>query len=429
MRGGTAAARLGLRVRLREAAAPLAVPAYRLHFSARTLSSAGAAVSPIGLAFAALRIGGTASSLGWILAAGMLPQIAFQLVGGVVADRWSRARVMVWTNLVPAVAETGAAVLLWSGQARVWQLVVMSAVCGSAAAFFGPAAAGVLTEVVPAELRHSANALLRMGQNLVKVAGPALGGAVVALAGPAWAIAWDALTFAVAAALFARLGLGADRLKTASTFGQDFREGWDDFRSRHWLWIMVVQGACLVPVWLVGYELLGPVFGQRYLGGAAAWGAIVSGFTTGVVAGAALGLLWKPTRVGVVVCLGNGLLAVPLAAMSSTSWVPLLVVSTVVAGTGCAFAITTWAGLMQARVPADRLSRASAYAGLGQLAPVPVGYLIAGPLTAWIGLRPTLAAAAVLVVLAATVPLTVRHVRLLDLPANRTAAERAPARV
>lgn len=434
MRGAGAAAdrkgrgpRLGARVRLREAGAPLAVPAYRLHFTARVLSAAGTAVSPIGLAFAVLSIGGSAANLGWLLAAGMLPQISFLLIGGVVADRWSRSRVLVWTNVVPALAEMTAAALLWSGTARVWHLVVMSAVCGTATAFNTPAASGVLTEVAPPELRHSANALLRLGQNTVKVGGPALGGAVVALAGPAWAIAWDAATFAAAALLYTRLGLGEDRLKTKSRFGRDFKAGWDDFRSRRWLWTMALQGAFLVPVWLIGYELLGPVFGQRYLGGAAAWGAVVSGFTAGVVAGAALGLLWKPRLVGVVVCLGNGLLAVPLAAMAANAPVPALMASTALAGTGCAFAITTWGAVMQAHVPADRLSRVYAFSDMGQIGPVPLGYLAAGPLAAWLGLRPTLAAGALLVALAATVPLAVRHVRLLDLPEPTPAAQPVPS--
>lgn len=134
--------RVGWSARLRASGAPLAIRSYRLHFAARMLSWTGSAVSSIGLAFAVLYIGGGATGLGLVLAAGIAPQILLLLVGGVVADRWSRARVMVWTNAVSALAEATAAVLLFTGSAQVWHLVAMAAVCGAASAFFTPAAAG-----------------------------------------------------------------------------------------------------------------------------------------------------------------------------------------------------------------------------------------------------------------------------------------------
>ncbi|MFJ8142707.1 MFS transporter [Streptomyces sp. NPDC096013] len=163
--------RIGWTARVWEAGAPLALRPYRLHFTARVLSWTGSAVSPIALAFAVLHIGGGAGALGLVLAASVAPQILLLLVGGVVADRLPRHRVMVWSDIVCALAEALAAALLWSGTARVWHLVLMSGICGAASAFFTPAAGGIVKEVVPAEARHAANALLKIAQNLVKVGG------------------------------------------------------------------------------------------------------------------------------------------------------------------------------------------------------------------------------------------------------------------
>lgn len=407
--------RIGWAARVREAGAPLAVRPYRLHFTARLLSWTGSAVSPIGLAFAVLHIGGGASALGLVLAASVAPQILLLLVGGVVADRLSRARVMVWSNVVSAVAEGAAVTLLWSGQARVWHLVLMSAACGAASAFFGPAAGGIVVEVVPPELRHAANALLRLGQNSVKVGGPALGGVLVAAFGPAWVIGWDALTFAVSALLFARIDLAAVPVKVRAGFLADLREGWTDFRSRRWLWVMVVQAAVVVPAWLVGYQLLGPVYGARFLGGAGPWGLVVSGFTAGLVAGAAVALMWRPRLVGRVVCLGTGSMALPLAAMAAGAPVAVLAVAAAAAGTGLAVTMTVWAGLVQERIPREKLSRTMSYSTLGQLLPVPVGYLLAGPVSRAVGVRATLAAGALVIAAAAVVPLAIRQVRALSL--------------
>ncbi|WP_371503182.1 MFS transporter [Kitasatospora sp. NBC_00374] len=413
--------RIGWGARVREAGAPLAIRPYRLHVTARLLSWTGSAVSPIGLAFAVLHIGGSASALGLVLAASVAPQILLLLVGGVVADRLSRARVMVWSNIVCAVAEGLAVVLLWAGAARVWHLVAMSAACGAASAFFTPAAGGIVVEVVPAEMRHAANALLKIGQNTVKVAGPALGGVLVAAFGPSWVIGWDALTFAASAVLFARIDLSAGPVKLKARFTADLREGWDDFRSRRWLWVMVCQSALVVPVWLAGYQLLGPVYGARFLGGAALWGAVVSGFTAGLVAGAAVALLWKPRWVGRVVCLGIGSMALPLGAMAAAAPLPVLIVATAAAGTGLAISMTVWASLVQERIPADRLSRTMSYSTLGQILPVPLGYLLAGPASHAFGVHSTLAAGALVIAAAAVVPLALRQVRWLSLTTDEEA--------
>lgn len=126
-------------------------------------------------------------------------------------------------------------------------------------------------------------------------------------------------------------------------------------------------------------------------------------------------MLWKPRRVGVVVCLGTGSMALPLAAMAATVPLVVLAAATGAAGCGLALSMTTWAGLVQQRIPKDRLSRTLSYSALGQILPVPIGYLAAGPLSRHLGLRPTLALGALVIAAAAVVPLAVRQIRALSL--------------
>ncbi|MEU6443197.1 MFS transporter [Streptomyces sp. NPDC047046] len=405
-----------MRVRLRKAGAPLRVARFRTHFAARVVSWAGSAVSPLAMAFAVLRLpGGGPSALGWTLAAGMVPQIVLLLVGGVVADRVSRAVVMLWSNVVSACASALAALLLWQGTAKVWHLVLVAAVTGGAAAFFGPAAGGVVKEVVPGELRHQANALLRLAQNTVKVGGPAVAGVLVAAVGPASAMAWDAVAFVVAAVLCARLRLPPAPARVRTGFVADLRAGWGDFVSRSWLWTMVAQGSVIVPAWLVGYQLLGPTYADAHLGGAAAWGLVSAGFTAGLLLGSGVVLVWRPVRVAVWVCVGTGTLAGPLVGMAAGLPVWVLVLLTVVAGAGLATSATSWATAVQARIPSDRLGRVTSYSTLGQTLPVPLGYLLAGPLAHFAGLRITLAGAAVLIVAAMLAPLCLAQVRAMTL--------------
>lgn len=417
----SAVSRIGWRERLREATAPLTHRGFRLHFTARLLSWAGSAVASLALAFAALDVGGGPRALGVVLAAGVVPQLALLPVGGVVADRFDRARVMVWSNLACALTQAVAVVLLMSGTAEVADLAVTAGVCGAAGAFFGPAADGAVAEVVPCGQRHTANALLKFGQNAGKVASPALGGVLVAAAGPAWAIGWDAVTFAVSASLFLRAGALPRTVRPRTRFVADLCQGWQEVRGRRWLWVMVCQAAVIGPAWLAGYQLLGPLYGQRFLGGAGLWGVVVSAFTGGLIAGAGFALVRRPSGAGVTVCMGTGALALPLAAIAAHIPVPLLVAAALLAGAGLEVAVIVWASLLQEHIPGDRLSRTLAYSTLGQTVPVPVAYLVTGPVVESLGLRTTLAAAAVLVATAAVSPLSLHQVRALRLTPSEAA--------
>src|SRR5688572_19495013 len=88
---------------------------FRLLWAGQTTSALGNAVVPVALAFAVLDLTGSASDLGFVLAAHTLPLVAFLLVGGVWADRLPRQLVMVGSDLVRGAAHATIAVLLLAG--------------------------------------------------------------------------------------------------------------------------------------------------------------------------------------------------------------------------------------------------------------------------------------------------------------------------
>ncbi|MGW9211036.1 MFS transporter [Embleya sp. NPDC055664] len=327
------------------------------------------------LAFAALRLGGTASSLGVVLAAGTLPQLVFALAGGVFGDRWDRVRLMVGSNVVAASAQGLSAVLLLSGVAAVWHLALLAVVVGGASAFFQPAAAGTVSALVPKGDLVRANALLQTGLQLVKVGGPILGGVLVAAAGPGWGIAVDALSFLACAAVMSRVRAPLPALVSGRrSVMRDLGEGWAEFVSRTWLWVLTAQGAIVVGAWLVGYTLLGPAYAQRYLGGPGPWGLVAAAFTVGLVVGSTACLAWRPSRPGWVSCVSSAAMALPMVAMATRA--PLWVLSAAVAVTGASSnaSIVAWRSLMQHRIPQERLARVTGLNTAGQLLFVPVGY-------------------------------------------------------
>jgi MFS family permease len=146
-------------------AGPLGQREFRFLFLGRTTSFVGNAFANVALAFAVLDLTGSKADLGFVLAARTVPQVLFLLVGGIWADRLPRHRVMVFSNVVSGLSQGVIAVLLLTSEVEVWQLAALGAINGLSAAFFFPAATGIVPQTVPQRLLQPANAILRLGQN------------------------------------------------------------------------------------------------------------------------------------------------------------------------------------------------------------------------------------------------------------------------
>src|SRR5204862_375026 len=137
-------------------------------------------------------------------------------------------------------------------------LMAIQAVRGVSTAFFFPAAQGIVPEVVSAGRLQEANVLLRLSRNTTSILGAAVAGIVVAAAGPAWGLAVDAVSYLLAALFMARIELPPRARQETPAFVRELVEGWDEFRSRTWLWVVVVAfGAwVLMPI---GFAVVGPI--------------------------------------------------------------------------------------------------------------------------------------------------------------------------
>ncbi|MGI5275016.1 MFS transporter [Streptomyces rochei] len=187
----------------------LRIATFRRFAAASLISATGSAMAPLALAYAVIEQGGGAGSLGVVLATNTVPTIVFLLAGGLFADRLSRSLLLFVGNLLAAAAQGALAVTVATGHATTVSIAACGFVSGTAASFVVPAAQGAVAQIVPAQHLQQANALLRLPGNAVKVLGPVVGGALVAAGGAAWALAWDAVTFAVAAVLLLGLRLDA----------------------------------------------------------------------------------------------------------------------------------------------------------------------------------------------------------------------------
>ena len=385
---------------------------FRLLFAGQTVSVLGDRMVAVALAFAVLQIGGSPSEVGLVLAARVLPSAGTALVGGVLADRVSRRTVMVGADLVRVASQGTMAVLLIAGSAEVWTLALLAAVGGAASGFFGPASLGLLPEVVPPEELQPANALRSSGASAGEILGPLIAGVTVAAAGAGWAIAADAMTFALSAACLLGLRVASSIPAGAGSFLGDLRDGWVVFRSRTWLWSFVGYIAIANLFW-GAWSSLGPVVADQELGGAAAWGAILAVMGIGALFGSLLATQARPSRPLILVAAGEGLLALPMAFLAATSVVPLIAFGAFLSGVGLMIGTSVWESTMQRHIPGEALSRVSSFDWFASFAFYPLGLAIWGPISAAIGLHPSLWLAFALFIVSLLTLLAVPSVRAL----------------
>jgi MFS family permease len=385
---------------------------FKRYFIGQTTSYLGDALLPVAVSFAVLDLTGSASDLGLVLAARMVPVVLFLLVGGVWADRLPRHLVMLGSDVGRGVAQALLAVLLLTGTAELWHLLVLQAVYGIAEAFMRPAAGGLLPTIVPVARLQQANGLMAASVNTAYVIGPAVAGILVAATGAGTAIAIDAATFAVSTASLALLRVPpAAAHATRLPFLADLRAGWDEFRLRTWLWVTVAGFSFHLLTVVAPLMVLGPVVADTELGGARAWGAIAAAIAIGALAGSVAATRVRPARpiltIGVLTA-GPVFTAVALALALPT---PAIAVLGFIAGASEGFSEVIWYTALQQHVAPAALSRVSSFDTLGSFVFMPVGFALAGPVAGAIGPSAALAGIAACAVATSLVLVTVPAVR------------------
>ncbi|MFH8772739.1 MFS transporter [Streptomyces sp. NPDC017958] len=401
---------------------------YSLLTAAAVVTGLGAGGSLIAAAFAVLDAGGDGGDVGLVAASRTLPLVVFLLIGGALADRLPRHRVMVAANALNCLSQGAFALLVLDGEPRLWQMMLLTALGGTGQAFFGPAAEGMLMSAVEGEQAGRAFALFRMATQGAALGGAALGGALVAAVGPGWVLAFDAAAFAVAGALRSLLDVShiPPRMPGEGMLA-DLREGWREFVGRPWLWGIVVQFSIANAVVGAADAVYGPLVARDSLGGAGPWGLALGAFGAGTVAGALLMTRWRPRRLLLAGTLCVFPLALPSAALAVPVPVGVLYVVMFVAGTTVEVFGVSWMTALHQEIPEDKLSRVSAYDWFGSVSLIPLATALAGPTESAVGRTAALWGCAGLVVLVTALVLLVPDVRTLTRRAARPTTPSIPS--
>ena len=386
---------------------------FRLYFIGRATSFIGTGMIPVALSFAILGRGGSTSEVGWVLSADVFPLALFLLVAGVIADRINRRALMLGADLLRCFAQAGLAYWLLTGRPPLWGFLVLEFTVGIGTAFFTPAMTGLIPQVTTPETLHQANALNGAAQWGGTLIGPAIAGALVATVGSGWAVAADAISYAIGAACLAglRVGwMGADGERD-ETMVRQLVAGWHAFRSRTWLWSVVAQFCTLGLLVFPPFFVLGAVVAKQSLGGAVSWGIVLAFQGAGATIAAIAMLRIQPRRpmlAGELAMLGWALILAVLALRAPT---PVIAAAGFVSGVGFGVFGPVWDTTMQRQLPPEVLSRASAYDWFGSMVLLPIGFAIEGWISSWLGINGSLWLGASWLVVTVVIVLSIPSVR------------------
>jgi MFS family permease len=386
---------------------------FRLLWIGQSGSAVGDALVGVALAFAVLELTGSAADLGLVLASFAVPRVVFTLAGGVWSDRLPRQRVMVACDLLRAAGQAVVSAMLISGNAEIWHLVGLAFLMGTASAFFVPASVGLMPQLVSVERVQQANALVSLSQSAAHIFGPLLAGLMVATVGAGWAFAVDGLSFLVSAGFLMAMRVPPRPPTERRPFVAELADGWREVVSRSWV-VAAILAFSLSNASLAAFQVLGPLVAERTLGGAAAWGVIVTGGAVGGLLGGAISLRWKPRRP-----LVPGFVLMALATVQLFLLIPPFPAPVIAAGAmftigAIVVSNTFWDTMLQQHIPRDAISRVSSYDWMVSLIFQPIALAAVGPMSEAIGLRETLLVAAAIGIAANGAVLLVPGVRRLE---------------
>ena len=409
-------------MRLPAVLAPLRHRDFRLLLTGQTVSSFGNSISNVAVPFQLIALGASPLQLGITVAIETATSVAFLLLGGAIADRWQRRTLILASDaLGGAVVET-VALLSASGALRIEHLYVAAVALGAADAFLSPAYSAIIAELVPADILRAGNAARLLSRSAARIAGPTVGGLVVAFVSPAAAFGIDALTFLFS---FGTLLLAHPDRRTpapSSSIVADIRQGFGYLFSARWLWTTTIY-FMLVNVAFAGQSgVMTPLLVRDTLGGdARTFGFLMAAYGVGTIV-ASVGVAQLVTRrPGRVMFFFEILAALCVLAIGLAPTLPVVFVSMVLTGIALSSSTVIWESLLQRIVPSAVLGRVTSVNLLGNSVINPVAPVIAAALIESLGPPGTFIVAGVYALGLVTVTVLVSPLRDVEEPAPTAA--------
>lgn len=379
-------------------------------------------MSTVASGYAALTISGSATAMGLTSAASGVPMFLLLVIGGIMADRFSRKTILFITQAALGLASAVIAALSFAGVLEVWHLIALGLVQGTVFAFGMPTRQSYMAELAGPKLLGNAMALFNVGINLCRIIGPALAGALLSVPGIGIASVFAFMTLSYLTAFPLIAGLPTHRRGIAPSPSPSTGNGWDQLleglgyiaHSRNLLGLIGL--AFVTAIIGLPFQMLMPVFAEReFQVGAAGLGMLMAALGFGALVGSiAVGPFATSPRVGMLqnatgIAFGASLIMFALSPNVMGALVLLFI-----AGAVSAAFIALNSALIMANTERRLYGRVTSVYGM-TFAIMPVAALPMAWLTDQIGARLTVASAGMLVSLAV---LAVMGLRASTAPPN-----------
>jgi DHA3 family macrolide efflux protein-like MFS transporter len=365
-------------------------------WTGQALSLFGSALVQFALIWWLTQKSGSATVLAIATLVGMLPQIVLGPFAGALVDRWNRRMIMILADLTIALVSLLLAYLFATGTVQIWHIYAVMAVRALGGAFHYPAMAASTPLMVPNEQLTRINGLNQALQGVNSLVAPPVGALLLGLL-PTQGI----LLIDVGTALLAILPLlflsvpqperhKEDHAGTKPSLIRDVRDGLAYVRTIPGFTAIIFM-ALFLNFLLVPTGALVPLLVTKHFGkGAMELGLLESSMGIGIIAGGILLSIWggfkKKIATSLVGIIGLGL-GVMLVGIAPANLFILAIAGNVVLGLMIPIANGPIGALMQSIVRPDMQGRVMSLVSSGATAISPLGLLLAGPVSDWLGIR------------------------------------------
>ncbi|MEA2508559.1 MAG: hypothetical protein QOG21_641 [Actinomycetota bacterium] len=361
---------------------------FAMLWAGQTISLFGDGIFTIALAWQALELSGSATTLGLVLLVRSAARILILLLGGAMADRVPRRALMLIGDSIQALAVGTVAYLISIGQLHIWHLVVLGAITGAGSGILFAAATALVPQLVTEEFLASANSLTSTSRLLAfQLIGPAVGGVLVAAVGTTVAFSVDAASFLASIAALVLIRPRALAVTSSAALLTDVKEGFSYVKKRPWLWVTLLAVGTVGNFAAYGpLSVLVPLLVRSMHGGADALGLVYAGFGVGGVGAAVLsGSVRLPRDTSALAFLGWVVSGLGIAALGLASSVLMVAALLAVVGFFNEAAQVIWVTLLQIHIPERLLGRIASIDWFVSLSLQPLGLGLAGPAAAALG--------------------------------------------
>lgn len=377
-----------------------------------TLTTIAMSAFPIALAVTVLEAGGSATTLGIILALRVLSGVVMAPIGGVWADRLPRRTILILADGFRAIMGS-VVVFIDPKSISMWILGAIVVLMGVSDAFGGPAAGAIMPSLLPDHLLPAGNVVRGITLKGSTIAGPGIAGVLVVSLGTHATYVATSIFFLLGAALLIRINEGPKVATDDShtTFIEEIREGARVVWYYKWIAAMILMASVQLMMVIGVEDVLLPVITKRDFATASVFATSAALFSAGGAISAVICIKSKVKNPGLVsvVVWGFFILAPLVLAFPSSKF--LIFGAYFIAGFSVGPWEAFWATQVQREVPAEYQGRVFAIDYMGSLGLMPLGMALAGPLVNLFGERELLIGVAIFHILVCAAVLLVPGVK------------------